>query len=104
MVVLVTAPRTHASQIAAGILEARLAACVNVVSGLRSHYWWRGELRRDEDESLLLVKTVTARLAHIEALLRQIHPYELFEVVALPVAGGHAPYLEWIAAEAAPRG
>lgn len=71
-----------AERIAAVLVEERLAACVNVVSGMHSVYRWEGSIQRDS-EVLLIVKTVTARLAALEWRLHEIHPYELPEFVVL---------------------
>jgi Uncharacterized protein involved in tolerance to divalent cations len=84
-----------ARRIAAALVEERLATCVNRVSGLRSTYFWDGRLR-DEPEILLIIKTTTERLAGLEARLKALHPYELPELVALPVEGGNERYLEWV--------
>jgi periplasmic divalent cation tolerance protein len=100
-VAFVTAPPERSEEIANAILERRLAACVNVIRDLRSLYWWRGEVVR-ETESLLLIKTQRSRIEGIEALLREIHPAEVFELVAFTIAQGSAPYLQWLAAETEP--
>ena len=82
-------------RIARALVERRLAACVSVVPGVVSVYRFKGEVCRDE-ERLLVVKTRAERLpALIEALVA-LHPYELPELVALPVVAGHEPYLAWI--------
>ncbi len=96
VVAFVTAPPDRADAIAAALVERGLAACVNVTPGVRSVYRWRGDIEHAE-EALLVVKTVRERVAAIEEALRELHPYELFELVALDVAGGHAPYIDWIA-------
>jgi periplasmic divalent cation tolerance protein len=95
VVCLVTAPQADAHSIASTFVEKRLAACVNVVPSVRSVYRWEGEIERDE-EALLIVKTTRTAVPHIDELLRAIHPYDTFELVALDVAGGSRPYLEWI--------
>lgn len=98
-VVLVAAPRGRtAGRLARGLLDARLAACVNVVPGLVSHYRWRGRPRRDA-EALLVVKTTAARLKAVERWIKANHPYSLPEVLVLPVAGGSREYLSWLAGE-----
>jgi len=84
-----------AERIARTLVERRLAACVNVVPGLVSLYRWEGQVQRDE-EQLLVIKTRSDRLEALRAALVSLHPYELPEMVALPVVGGHAPYLEWL--------
>jgi periplasmic divalent cation tolerance protein len=90
-VVLLTAPdATTAERIATALVEERLAACVNVVPGMRSTYRWEGAVQRD-DELLLVAKTRADRLAALTARVCALHPYELPEVLALPAAGGAAP-------------
>lgn len=95
VVCLVTAPPDRAHDIAEALVERRLAACVNVVAQMSSVYRWEGEVLRD-DESLLIVKTTPAAVPAIEDELRRIHPYDTFELVALDVTAGAAPYLSWI--------
>jgi len=85
-----------AERIARTLVERRLAACVNVVPGLVSVYRWKGSVERGE-ERLLVVKTRAERVEALREALVALHPYELPELVVLPVAGGHAPYLAWIA-------
>lgn len=96
LLVLVTCPPDHAEAIARGLVEAGLAACVNQVPGLRSTYRWQGQVQTD-DEALLLAKTTAPRFEALRARVLELHPYELPEVIAVPVTWGHAPYLEWIA-------
>ena len=84
-----------AERLARALVERRLAACVNVVPRVVSHYRFRGELHRDE-ERLLVIKTRAERLAALRAALLELHPYELPELVALQVSAGHAPYLAWL--------
>jgi periplasmic divalent cation tolerance protein len=98
-VVLVTAPRGRkAEALARGLVQARLAACVNIVPGLVSHYRWKGALRRDA-ECLLVIKTTAPRLKAAERWVRENHPYEVCEFLALPVAAGSKPYLDWLGAQ-----
>lgn len=89
-----------AERIARELVERRLAACVNVVPGLVSLYRWKGRVERDE-ERLLLIKTRRARFAALREALLALHPYELPELLALPVAEGHEPYLAWLDAATA---
>jgi periplasmic divalent cation tolerance protein len=88
--------REDAEKIADALVGERLAACVNVVPGLLSVYRWKGAVER-EDELLLLIKTRAERVEEMGARLRALHPYELPEMIVLPIAGGHGPYLDWIA-------
>jgi periplasmic divalent cation tolerance protein len=97
VVCLVTAPPAAAPQLAALAVEKELAACANIVPLVHSIYRWQGAIQTDE-ESLLLLKTTSAAIPHLEQLLRKHHPYDTFELVALDIAGGSPPYLEWVAA------
>lgn len=85
-----------ATRLADALVDERLAACVNIVPGLRSVYRWKGRVERS-DEVLLLVKTTAARLPALSARVLELHPHELPEVVAVEVAGGLSAYLDWVA-------
>jgi len=99
VVVLITVPDAASGErIARALVEERLAACVSRVGPLRSVYRWNGAIE-SSDESLLLAKSTTARFDELAARVRALHPYEVPEIVALPVAAGFAPYLAWVAAE-----
>jgi periplasmic divalent cation tolerance protein len=97
-VLLVTAPATAAEPIAHAVLDRRLAACVNLVPGLRSLYWWEGE-KDEAEETLLVIKTRDALVEEATRVLVEAHPYETPEVLAIPVVGGHLPYLDWVRQE-----
>jgi periplasmic divalent cation tolerance protein len=88
----------EAARIARALVERRLAACVNVVPGVRSVYRWKGAVE-EADEWLLVVKSSQALFDRLEAELRKLHSYETPEIVALAVAAGSAGYLEWLSAE-----
>jgi periplasmic divalent cation tolerance protein len=95
-VVLVTAPDAAVGQrLARALVEERLAACVNVVPGVHSVYRFEGKIHEDP-EVLLVVKTRTERAAPLEARVRELHPYDMPEVLRVPLAGGSPPYLEWV--------
>lgn len=99
--VLVTAPDAETGgRIARALVEERLAACVNVVPGVRSIYRFEGAVH-DDAEVLLIVKTRADRCDELAARIRSLHPYALPEVLALAAAGGSAEYLAWVGAEAA---
>lgn len=96
VLVYVTAPNADvAATLARALVEERLAACGNIVPGLRSIYAWQGEIH-DDAEVLLLLKTRAARVPALAARVVALHPYDLPEVVAVPVVAGHAPYLDWV--------
>ena len=96
LLVLSTFPPGDSAVIAARILVAeRLVACVNLVPGLRSIYEWDGALQ-DEPEVLALIKTTADRFEAMRDRLRQLHPAELPEIIALDIADGFLPYLGWI--------
>jgi periplasmic divalent cation tolerance protein len=96
VVALSTVARAEdAARIAEALVERRLAACVNIVSGLTSVYRWKGKIERDE-ERLLVIKTRRERVEELRVALVALHPYEVPELVVLPVEAGHAPYLAWI--------
>ncbi len=98
-IVLMTAPDAEvAATIARALVDERLAACVNVISGVRSIYRWRGDVE-DDAEVLLLAKTRADRCEALAARVEALHPYELPEVVVLPVEGGSERYLDWILSE-----
>jgi periplasmic divalent cation tolerance protein len=99
IVVYVTAPSMdEARAIAAGLLEEHLAACVNIVPTVESHYWWEGK-REKADEALLVIKTRGALLESLIAKVRGLHSYTVPEVIALPLVGGNPDYLAWIQEE-----
>jgi periplasmic divalent cation tolerance protein len=95
-IVLVTTPNIDVGRELAGeILKARLAACVNIIPGLESHYWWQGKL--DESaEALLLIKTTKKHLKALEKLVSQKHPYDTPEFVAFPAAMVAEKYMAWV--------
>lgn len=95
--VLITAPsRETARQIARALLDKRLAACVNIISPINSLYTWEGQVQ-DDEEALLIVKS-RADLFHqgLVPAVKALHPYEVPEIIALPVIAGLRSYLDWI--------
>jgi periplasmic divalent cation tolerance protein len=96
VVVLVTAAsREEAEGLAMLLLEQRLVACANLVSGLTSLFWWEGKLDRAE-EVLLVLKTRRELVARVTDAVVAAHSYEVCEVIALPILGGSEAYLRWI--------
>lgn len=101
-IVLCTCPDMGtAEDLAKRLVSSRLAACVNILPGLTSVYEWKGEVERDS-ELLLLAKTTEARYPALENALRQAHPYELPEIVCVPIVAGLSGYLEWIEVSVSP--
>jgi periplasmic divalent cation tolerance protein len=102
LLVLTNLPDEATAQaLATALVSERLAACVNVMAPCRSIYRWRGEIE-STPEVPLLIKSTTARYAALEAAIRARHPYELPEIVAVPVAHGLPEYLAWLIAETLP--
>jgi periplasmic divalent cation tolerance protein len=102
LLVLCTAPTAEvAAGLARALVEARLAACGNVVPGLRSIYRWQGKVE-DESEALLLLKTTRDQFPALRDELLRRHPYQVPEVLALPVEAGSARYLDWLAGAVGP--
>ena len=95
LVVLITCPPKAADKLAKGLVEDRVAACVNIVKSLRSYYRWKDGIHKD-DEALLIVKTTRDRFEDLKKAVLKRHPYELPEVIAVTVERGHAPYLDWV--------
>ena len=99
VMVFCTCPdEASAARIAQTLVAERLAACVNRISGITSTYRWKGEIH-DDGEVLLLIKSTRERFEALRARIVSLHPYELPEVIAVDIASGHPPYLDWIAAE-----
>jgi periplasmic divalent cation tolerance protein len=96
-IVLVTAPnRKTARRLAGSALQARAAACANLIAGVESHYWWRGRVESSA-EVLVIFKTTGRHLRQLEKLVLDNHPYDTPEFVVLPLAGGTERYLDWLA-------
>jgi periplasmic divalent cation tolerance protein len=102
VLVLTTVPSPEVGeQIARALVDARLAACVNVLPAMVSIYRWKGEVQR-ETEHQLVIKTVRARLAAVRERIAQLHPYDLPELLVVAVEDGDPAYLSWLQAEADP--
>jgi periplasmic divalent cation tolerance protein len=85
-----------AADIARTLVSEQLCACVSLVPPVRSIYRWQGEIC-DERETLAIIKTTRERFAALRDRLIELHPYEVPELIALPVEAGHEPYLDWVA-------
>jgi len=99
-VVLVNAPEEDAKRIGRALVEKKLAACVNIVPGVKSIYRWEGKVE-EATEATLLIKTRRELVGAVTDAVREIHPYTLPEIVALPLAGdrGNGAYLAWVYGE-----
>ena len=103
LLVMTTVPDADcAHALASALVGAGLAACVNILAPCRSVYRWQGAVD-SAHELPLMIKTTTARYAALEAAILKLHPYELPEIIAVPVGPGLPAYLDWVAAEVAPR-
>jgi len=101
--ILVTTPSQDvAQQLAHDVVKERLAACVNIVFGVRSIYAWEGKIERT-DEVLMIIKTHSARYVALEAFIRAHHPYETPEIVEMPAGRVTPSYLQWIVKETTDR-
>ncbi len=98
-VLFITAANTEEAQrISSTLLNQKKAACVNIVPKVSSLFWWQGKLDSSQ-ESLLIVKTKTSLLNEIITLVREIHSYDIPEIIALPIVDGNQDYLDWIGKE-----
>ncbi|XP_041093767.1 protein CutA homolog [Polyodon spathula] len=92
----VTCPNEEvAKEIARGMVEKKLAACVNIVPKITSVYEWQGKIEEDT-EVLLMIKTRTSKVPALAEYVRSVHPYEVAEVISLPIDQGNPPYLKWL--------
>jgi len=101
LVFITAGSEAEAAQISSALLEARLAACVNRVSGVHSEFWWQGA-RDTASEALLLAKTRRDLWPRVLETIRSVHSYEVFEAIAVPIIEGSPEYLKWIEESTAP--
>src|SRR5436305_623387 len=98
VIALVTAPDLKtARKLSAAALKPKLAACVNIIPRIESHYWWKGELEKGT-ELLLVFKTTRKRAARLQVVILKEHPYETAEFIVFPIQAGSERYLQWISA------
>jgi periplasmic divalent cation tolerance protein len=103
ILILTTLPeRAGAEALARDLLAARLAACIQIGAAVESLYHWRGEIET-ASETPVAIKTRASLYARVEAAIRERHPYELPEIVAVPITDGLPGYVDWIAAETTAR-
>ena len=98
VILITTSSSQEAQKIASELLNRRKAACVNIVPGISSLFWWQDKLD-SASEHLLIIKSKASLLDEIVALVTQIHSYDVPEIIALPIAGGNQAYLDWIGTE-----
>lgn len=95
IIMVMCATRTEAGKIAGNVLKKRLAACANIISGVESRFWWKGQIDK-ASEVLLMMKTKRADFKMIEKEIKMLHSYEVPEIIALPILEGISEYLNWI--------
>lgn len=100
IVFMTTPSREEAEKIARGLVEQRLAACVQIVSEIRSFYWWEGKVC-DDRETLLIAKTTESLFQHLVNTVKGMHSYQVPEIVFVPIQDGLPEYLAWIYRETA---
>ena len=99
LIVLTNVPdEVIAHTIARDVVQRRLAACVNLLPAVRSIYQWEGKIE-EAAEVTLLIKSTQGRYAELEAAIREAHPYDVPEIIAMPVAAGLPAYLDWVVSE-----
>ena len=99
LLVLTNLPdRAAAEKLADALIQKRVAACVNILAPCRSVYRWKGAVQHDEEHPVL-IKTTRESYAALEAAIREAHPYELPEIVAVPIERGLPAYLDWVATQ-----
>ena len=98
VILITTGTDGEARRVAEALLEHRKAACVNIVPKVTSLFWWEGQMDSDQ-ESLLIVKSKASLFDEIVSLVKEVHGYDVPEVIALPIVGGNPDYLDWIGEE-----
>lgn len=92
---ITAASPAEAKKISDALLKERLVACVNALPGVASRYWWKGKIESGK-EILLIAKTTSVRLPNVVKRVKELHSYDVPEILALPATGGNAEYLEWV--------
>ena len=96
IVIFVTcSSREEAETIADALLSKKIVACANMISGVKSNFWWKGRID-SADETLLVLKTTKKNFANVEKAVKRLHSYDVPEIIALPIAAGSKSYLDWI--------
>jgi periplasmic divalent cation tolerance protein len=102
VIFITTGTHEEARKVGHALLELRAAACVNIAPNVTSIFWWQDKIETDQ-ENLLIVKTRASRVEEVVRLVKEIHSYEVPEVIAVPIIGGNRDYLEWIGEEVGQR-
>ncbi len=96
LIILCTCPdQTTAEDIASHLVRHKLAACINIIAGVTSIYEWHGKIEKTQ-EYQLVIKSHSDKYSSIEEEIKSLHPYELPEIIAVPIERGHPDYLQWI--------
>ena len=96
IVIFVTcASKKEAKKIAKNLLNTKLIACANIIEDVKSLFWWKGKVDK-ATESLIIIKTVRKNFNRIENWIKELHSYEVPEIIALPITAGESNYLKWI--------
>ncbi len=96
IIILITAKdKSEADKIAKILIKNKLAACVNILTGIKSLFWWQGKIDQAK-ETLLIVKSKKEKFNRIVKLVKSVHSYEVPEIIAIPIVSGFKPYLNWI--------
>ncbi len=102
IIYITTEDKAEARNIGKVLVEERLAACVNIIDGMESMFWWEGEAQ-SEKETILIAKTTADRLDDLTVKVKEVHSYDCPCIVALPIQGGNPDFLSWIAEEVHPK-
>ncbi len=94
-IITTTESKEDADRIAKELVKKRLAACVQVIGPIQSTYWWKGEIESSQ-EWVCLMKSHEDLFQKIETAIKDIHPYEVPEILAIPILTGHQPYIQWM--------
>jgi periplasmic divalent cation tolerance protein len=100
-VYITASDREEALRIGRALVESRLAACANLIDGMKSIYWWGGEIQED-DETILIAKTRESLLPQLVEMVKSIHSYDCPCIISLPILDGNPDYLGWLGSETQP--
>jgi len=95
IVFMTASSRSEAQRIAQDLLEKRLAACANIYGPVQSHFWWQGKIDKQQ-EFLVLLKSDQKLFAKLSKTIKELHSYDMPEILAVPIIAGFQPYLEWL--------